>query len=169
MPYHLTETEIQALIDEGKTSPHLSSCESCRAIYQQYRSLYGQLSKPPDWTLPDDFAKHVALRAFPKRVSVWPSMVKSILILAGCAAALLLVQNFIGVVFSRRGSIFATTLLHSTWDVILSALKMPQSVFGKGSGMVFQAGFILLMLSVLDRLWRRSRERRPEPYSGSAA
>jgi hypothetical protein len=158
MSHHLTEAEIQTLIDEGTTSPHLLSCESCRTVFHQYRSLYGRLTDEPEWTLPADFARKVTARAFPKPVSIWPKAIKSVLILAGCAAALELIQNFIGLFFFRQGLVIVTSLFHSTWTVGLSALKMVQSGFGKGSGMILQAGFVLLTLSALDRMWRRVRQ-----------
>jgi hypothetical protein len=157
MPSHLTESEIQALIVGGISSPHVSSCEACRILYHQYRDLFNRLDDEPPCTLSPDFPKRTVARAFPKPAPVWPKVIQSVFILAACATVLGLLQAFVGMVVFRQGLNIVATLLHSTWIVTLSTFKMVHDGLGKGFGMVLQAGLVLFTLGFLDRMWRRVR------------
>jgi predicted anti-sigma-YlaC factor YlaD len=158
MPSHLTEAEIQAMLDAGTASPHLSSCESCRNVFNQYRALYGNLSRQPDRYLPADFAKKTADRVFPQPASVWPKVFVSVFILAGIAAVLAVLQFFIGMLVFRQGFAIFASLFRSTWDLTVASLKTVQSGLGKGFGMIVQAGLTLYILNLLDRTFRRVRQ-----------
>jgi hypothetical protein len=157
MPSHLTESDIQAMIDKRASSPHLLSCGSCRQLYHQYLELFGYLSEEPPVTLSADFAKRTAALAFPKPAPLWPKVFQSVFILAACATVLGLLQAFVGMVVFHQGLNIVAALFHSTWIVTLSTFKTVHDGLGKGFGMVLQAGLVLVILSLLDRLWSRLR------------
>ena len=153
---HLTDRDIQDYLDNESSVDvellhiHLKSCPACNEHVEQYKKLYGSLSKTIPWSLPDNFADRIVTRVLPNPSSRWYAT-DFFLALAG------IIVSFGAVLYYYS----AQTLLASLSGVLswFDSFLPVYTQFKELAGLIPQTGFVyffggtlvFLLLGILDR------------------
>ena len=160
---HLTDEDIQNGLDgnllqrDPQTAQHLETCKTCHSRLQQYRQLYHELKKEPNFALSDCFVKSVLSKLPTEKVSPHPST-EIVLFILGALFALGTTVYFVDMkpVVEILGRItLPKTGIRTT---LLIPIKNLLSHLNGNLPLLFFAGLVLLTVGILDRILSKWRQ-----------
>ncbi|MFQ5649676.1 MAG: hypothetical protein ACE5IY_07020 [bacterium] len=155
---HMSDQEIQELLDKRSSKDHSASAASQKMTeethrqWQQYRALYDLLSQEPDMHLSPGFSRAVMARlAGEARTTSAVQLGQILLAIAGLVMGLGIAGYLMGM-NTLASTLASGSKVLDSLSTYVSGLKLDFELLSAGIAM-------LVLMSVLDRLFAQSRER----------
>ena len=148
---HLSDDEIQSLLETGDPDRLIGGCPACRAAFERYRLLTSQLEKDPGFTLAAGFAESTAaIYKRRRRILSWDTAALFVSLTVAIAMAVWALD-----VRSLWQSVTSVKWAAPDFTPLLSFFS-GNSVIGRYAvKFALPAGLALLFCLTLDKILRR--------------